>query len=51
MTSLSIKPISECMYDCISFGEVMLKLDPGEGRIRTVKMPGILPPVIWMILW
>ncbi|MDA3853342.1 MAG: sugar kinase [Bacteroidales bacterium] len=37
MSKLSIKPASECMYDCISLGEVMLRLDPGEGRIRTTR--------------
>ena len=33
--SLSIRPASECRYDIVSLGEVMLRLDPGEGRIRT----------------
>lgn len=27
--------INECKYDAVSLGEVMLRLDPGEGRIRT----------------
>ena len=35
--SLSIKPKSECAFDQISLGEVMLRLDPGEGRIRTAR--------------
>ena len=35
--SLSIKPRSECAFDQISLGEVMLRLDPGEGRIRTAR--------------
>jgi 2-dehydro-3-deoxygluconokinase len=35
--SLDIKPAAECAYDCISLGEVMLRLDPGEGRIRTAR--------------
>jgi len=32
---LIIRPVSECRYDIVSLGEVMLRLDPGEGRIRT----------------
>jgi len=32
---LDIKPASEVAYDCVSMGEVMLRLDPGEGRIHT----------------
>jgi len=35
--SLTIKPASACAYDQISLGEVMLRLDPGEGRIRTAR--------------
>jgi 2-dehydro-3-deoxygluconokinase len=35
--SLTLKPASECAYDQISLGEVMLRLDPGEGRIRTAR--------------
>jgi 2-dehydro-3-deoxygluconokinase len=27
----------ECAYDAVSLGEVMLRLDPGEGRIRTAR--------------
>ncbi len=34
---LTIKPKSECTFDQISLGEVMLRLDPGEGRIRTAR--------------
>jgi 2-dehydro-3-deoxygluconokinase len=34
---LIIKPKSECAFDQISLGEVMLRLDPGEGRIRTAR--------------
>lgn len=37
MNSLNIKPKSECVYDCISLGEIMLRLDPGEGRIRNTR--------------
>ena len=35
--SLKIKPANECKFDQISLGEVMLRLDPGEGRIRTAR--------------
>lgn len=35
--SLSIRPASECRFDVVSLGEVMLRLDPGEGRIRTAR--------------
>ncbi len=35
MSVLNIKPAADCRYDIVSLGEVMLRLDPGEGRIRT----------------
>ncbi len=34
---LDIRPADECRYDLVSLGEVMLRLDPGEGRIRTTR--------------
>ena len=34
---LGIKSKDECKYDAVSLGEVMLRLDPGEGRIRTAR--------------
>jgi 2-dehydro-3-deoxygluconokinase len=37
MAELSIRPASECHFDAVSLGEVMLRLDPGEGRIRTAR--------------
>ncbi len=37
MNILNIKPKSECVYDCVSLGEIMLRLDPGEGRIRNTR--------------
>jgi 2-dehydro-3-deoxygluconokinase len=37
MHDLSIRPISDCRFDAVSLGEVMLRLDPGEGRIRTAR--------------
>lgn len=37
MASLNLRPQEQCRYDLISLGEVMLRLDPGEGRIRTTR--------------
>lgn len=34
---LNLRPKNECKYDAVSLGEVMLRLDPGEGRIRTAR--------------
>lgn len=34
---LRLKPAEECRYDAVSLGEIMLRLDPGEGRIRTAR--------------
>ena len=35
--ALHIKPKAECRWDCVSLGEVMLRLDPGAGRIATTR--------------
>jgi len=35
MTKLNIKPKQDCMWDLVSLGEVMLRLDPGDERIST----------------
>ena len=35
--SLDIRPADSCRYDCVSLGEIMLRLDPGEGRVRTAR--------------
>ncbi len=37
MSILKVKPANKCCYDILSLGEVMLRLDPGEGRIRTAR--------------
>src|SRR6478735_6057474 len=37
MSDLVIRPATETRYDAVSLGEVMLRLDPGEGRIRTAR--------------
>ena len=34
---LNIKSADICKYDAVSLGEIMLRLDPGEGRIRTAR--------------
>jgi 2-dehydro-3-deoxygluconokinase len=34
---VNLKPKSECAFDQISLGEVMLRLDPGQGRIKTTR--------------
>ena len=34
---LNLRPKEECTFDAVSLGEVMLRLDPGEGRIRTAR--------------
>ena len=36
--NLNLRPKEECTFDEISLGEIMLRLDPGEGRIK--------PPVL-----
>lgn len=37
MAKLNLKPADDCRFDLISLGEVMLRLDPGEGRTRTAR--------------
>jgi 2-dehydro-3-deoxygluconokinase len=37
MAILDIRPAEECQYDLVSLGEIMLRLDPGEGRVRTTR--------------
>lgn len=34
---LHLRPAGECRYDAVSLGEVMLRLDPGDLRIRTAR--------------
>lgn len=34
---LTIRPQEECRFACVSLGEIMLRLDPGEGRVRTAR--------------
>ena len=37
MPTLSLRPADSCAFDALSLGEVMLRLDPGEGRIHTAR--------------
>jgi len=37
MSILQVKPKSECKYDILSLGEVMIRLDPGDQRIHTTR--------------
>ena len=37
MTTLTIKDRASCRFDIVSLGEVMLRLDPGPGRIHTTR--------------
>src|SRR5436853_2557853 len=37
MATLNLKPASACTYDLLALGEIMLRLDPGEGRVRTAR--------------
>ncbi|MGB6679210.1 MAG: sugar kinase [Terriglobales bacterium] len=37
MDSIILKAAESCKWDCVSLGEVMLRLDPGEERIHTAR--------------
>jgi 2-dehydro-3-deoxygluconokinase len=34
---LAVRAAEDCRWDCVALGEVMLRFDPGEGRIRTAR--------------
>jgi 2-dehydro-3-deoxygluconokinase len=34
---LTIKPKKDCRWDLVSLGEVMVRFDPGDGRIATAR--------------
>jgi 2-dehydro-3-deoxygluconokinase len=34
---MNIKPAGSCTYDLVALGEIMLRLDPGEGRVRSAR--------------
>ncbi len=35
--AVKLKPRERCRWDAAALGEIMLRLDPGEGRIRTAR--------------
>ena len=35
--ALEFRPAQECRYDLVALGEVMLRLDPGNGRVATTR--------------
>src|SRR5215468_9191391 len=37
MAILNIRPPGSSKYDLVTLGEIMLRLDPGEGRVRTAR--------------
>ena len=37
MAGLDVKPKSACRWDAVSLGEIMLRLDPGEERIKAAR--------------
>jgi 2-dehydro-3-deoxygluconokinase len=37
MSGFALKTTASCRFDLVSLGEVMLRLDPGEGRIHTAR--------------
>ncbi len=37
MSVIDLKAENECKYDILSLGEIMIRLDPGEGRIHTAR--------------
>ena len=36
-TALNIRSVADSKWDCMSFGEVMLRFDPGVGRVRNAR--------------
>jgi 2-dehydro-3-deoxygluconokinase len=37
MVVIELKPASQCKYDIVSLGEIMIRLDPGDERIHTTR--------------
>ena len=35
--TLTLRPAADCRWDCAALGEVMLRFDPGEGRVRNAR--------------
>jgi 2-dehydro-3-deoxygluconokinase len=36
-STMEIRPKNECRWDAVSLGEIMLRFDPGESRVRTTR--------------
>jgi 2-dehydro-3-deoxygluconokinase len=39
--TLTLRPETECRWSLVSLGEVMLRLDPGDGRVHTTRTFGV----------
>jgi 2-dehydro-3-deoxygluconokinase len=37
MAIIDLRQRSQCKYDILSLGEIMIRLDPGEERIHTTR--------------
>jgi len=37
MNQLMVKPKEECKYALVALGEIMIRLNPGDGRVRTAR--------------
>jgi 2-dehydro-3-deoxygluconokinase len=37
VSRIAVHPAEECRYDLVALGEIMLRLDPGEGRVRNAR--------------
>ncbi len=37
MSALEIRAATDCRYDLVALGEVMLRFDPGERRVRNAR--------------
>ena len=37
MSPLELRPAADCRYDLVALGEIMLRFDPREGRVRTAR--------------
>jgi 2-dehydro-3-deoxygluconokinase len=37
VSRLVVRPAEECRFDLVALGEIMLRLDPGEGRVRNAR--------------
>jgi 2-dehydro-3-deoxygluconokinase len=35
--AVNLKPREQCKWEAAALGEIMLRLDPGDGRIRTTR--------------